>query len=103
MNGHLEVSRIFVKKEYGEQEAKIQSKDQLLQGEGLKQRKADQEVADHSVLGSVRYDLVGKLVEETGLTRATVAAHPGRDGSPEICHVPPQPGGIHSQGRENYQ
>ncbi|MFR5901695.1 MAG: hypothetical protein ACLUIO_19730 [Neglectibacter timonensis] len=31
-------------------------------------------MADHSVLGSVRYDLVGKLVEETGLTRATVAA-----------------------------
>lgn len=74
LNGHLEVSRIFVTKEYGEQEAKIQSKDQLLQGEGFKQRKADQEVADRSVLGSVRYDLVGKLVEETGLTRATVAA-----------------------------
>lgn len=74
LNGHLDVSRIFVKKEYGEQEAKIQSKDQLLQGEGFKQRKADQEVADHSVLGSVRYDLVGKLVEETGLTRTTVAA-----------------------------
>ena len=31
-------------------------------------------MADHSVLGGVRYDLVGKLVEETGLTRATVAA-----------------------------
>ena len=26
------------------------------------------------VLGNVRYDLVGKLVEETGLTRATIAA-----------------------------
>ena len=74
LNGHLEVSRIFVKKEYGEQEAKIQSKDQLIQGEGFKQRRADQEMADRSVLGSVRYDLVGKLVEETGLTRATVAA-----------------------------
>ena len=74
LNRHLEVSRIFVKKEYGEQEARIQSKDQLLQGEGFRQRKADQEVADRSVLGSVRYDLVGKLVEETGLTRATIAA-----------------------------
>ena len=74
LNSHLEVSRIFVKKEYGEQEARIQSKDQLLQGEGFRQRKADQEVADRSVLGSVRYDLVGKLVEETGLTRATIAA-----------------------------
>lgn len=74
LNSHLEVSRIFVKKEYGEQEALIQSKDQLLQGEGFRQKKADQEVADRSVLGSVRYDLVGKLVEETGLTRATIAA-----------------------------
>ena len=31
-------------------------------------------MADRSVLGGVRYDLVGKLVEETGLTCATVAA-----------------------------
>ena len=74
LNSHLEVSRIFVKKEYGEQEAKIQSKNQLLQGEGFRQKKGDQEVADRSVLGNVRYDLVGKLVEETGLTRATIAA-----------------------------
>ncbi len=74
LNGHLEISRIFVKKEYGEQTAKIQSKDQLLQGHGFRQRKADQDVADHSVFGDVRYDLIGKLVEKTGLTRATVAA-----------------------------
>ena len=31
-------------------------------------------MADRSVLGGVRYALVGKLVEETGLTCATVAA-----------------------------
>lgn len=73
LNRHLEVSRIFVKKEYGEQETSIQSKEQLLQGEGFKQRKSNQEMADHSVLGSVRYDLIGKLVEETGLTRVTIA------------------------------
>ena len=30
--------------------------------------------ADRVALGNVRYDLVGKLVEETGLTRATIAA-----------------------------
>lgn len=74
LNGHLEVPRIFVKKEYGEQAAQLQSKDQLLQGQGFRQGKTDQEAADSAVLGSVRYDLVGKLVEETGLTRATIAA-----------------------------
>ena len=74
LNGHLEVARIFVKKEYGEQEETIRSKEQLLQGEGFRQRRADQEIADRAALGGVRYDLIGKLVEETGLTRATVAA-----------------------------
>lgn len=71
---HLTVAQIFVKKEYGEQAEKIDSKEQLIEGKGFKQSKADQDKADRSVLGSVKYDLVGKLVEETGLTRATVAA-----------------------------
>ena len=74
LNEYLEVSRIFVKKEYGEQEQQIHSKEQLLQGDGFRQRKTDQEIAGHSILGSVRYDLIGKLVEETGLTRSTIAA-----------------------------
>lgn len=74
LNRHLEVAAVFVKKEYGEQENQIQSKEQLLQGGGIRQHKADQETADRTVLGGVRYDLVGKLVEETGLTRATIAA-----------------------------
>lgn len=74
LNRHLEVATVLVKKEYGEQEGQIQSKEQLLQGGAIRQSKADQEKADHSVLGGVRYDLLGKLVEETGLTRATIAA-----------------------------
>lgn len=74
LNRHLEVATVLVKKEYGEQESQIQSKEQLLQGGAIRQRKADQEKADRSVLGGVRYDLLGKLVEETGLTRATIAA-----------------------------
>lgn len=74
LNRHLEVATVLVKKEYGEQESQIQSKEQLLQGGAIRQQKADQEKADRSVLGGVRYDLLGKLVEETGLTRATIAA-----------------------------
>lgn len=74
LNSHLEVATVFVKKEYGEQESQIQSKEQLLQGNAIRQRKADQDKADRSVLGGVRYDLLGKLVDETGLTRATIAA-----------------------------
>ena len=70
----LEVSRVFVKREYGEQTASIQSKDQLVQGQAFRRRRTGHEAADRSPLGSARYDLVGKLVEETGLTRATIAA-----------------------------
>ena len=70
---HLDVAQIFVKKEYGEQTDRIESKDQLIRGDGFKQSRADQDKADRPVLGSVTYDLIGKLVEETGLTRATVA------------------------------
>ena len=74
LDAHLDVAQIFVKKEYGEQSDKIESKEQLTEGKGFKQSKADQSKADRSVLGSIRYDLIGKLVRETGLTRATVAA-----------------------------
>ncbi len=73
LDAHLEVSQIFVKKEYGEQADRIESKEQLNEGKGFKQKKEDQDKADRSVLGSVKYDLIGKLVVETGLTRATVA------------------------------
>lgn len=73
LDAHLDVAQIFVKKEYGEQTDKIESKEQLTEGKGFTQSKADQSKADRSVLGSVKYDLIGKLVRETGLTRATVA------------------------------
>ena len=74
LDTHLDVSRIFVQRAYGEQADVIQSREQLLQGEAFRRRKADQQVADQSPLGSVRYDLIGKLVEATALTRATIAA-----------------------------
>ena len=74
LNAHLDVPSILVKTEYGEQEDKISSKEQLLQAQGFQEKKTNYETPAHLSLGSARYDLIGKLVEETGLTRATVAA-----------------------------
>lgn len=75
LNDKLKVSKVLIKIEAGEQTAKIDSRQQLEQGEAFKRSKADDKTTAQGVsLGSVRYDLVGKLVEETQLTRATVAA-----------------------------
>ena len=73
LNCHLEVSRILLRREYGEQKSQIQSKEQLLQGKGFQAPRTDQTPTGLSQTTRVRYDLVGKLVEETGLTRSTVA------------------------------
>ena len=70
----LQVTPIQVNLEYGEQTARLESKEQLEQGQGFKKTGNEHGRAQTAPLGSVRYDLVGKLVEETGLTRATVAA-----------------------------
>ncbi len=69
----LNVTPVTVRTEYGEQAARLESKAQLTQGEAFKKTKSDQMAAESAPLGSIRYDLVGKMVEETGLTRATVA------------------------------
>ena len=70
----LNVTRIQVNLEYGEQTARVTSREQLEQGEGFRKIRTNQELAEQTPLGSVAYDLLGKLVEETGLTRATIAA-----------------------------
>ena len=70
----LDVTRVQVNLEYGEQSAHLDSREQLEEGAGFQKTRTDREMTQHAPLGSVRYDLVGKLVEETGLTRATVAA-----------------------------
>lgn len=74
LDQQLEVSRILLKKEYGEQNAQIEFKEQLLQGKGFQPCRTGQEPVTQSQATQLRYDLLGKLVEETGLTRATVAA-----------------------------
>lgn len=62
LDKNLKISHVYIKKEYGEQEKEIRSKEQLLQGKGFRQSRVDQDVVDRAVLGSVRYDLVGNLV-----------------------------------------
>ena len=69
----LDVTRVTVKMEYGEQISRLESKEQVEQGESFRKMKSDQAAAEHAPLGSIRYDLIGKLVDETGLTRATIA------------------------------
>ena len=70
----LNATTVTVKLEYGEQAAHLDSKEQLEQGHGFHRTLSDQETPKIAPLGSVRYDLIGKLVEETRLTRATIAA-----------------------------
>ena len=74
LDAHLNIAKVYVKTEYGEQTAQLTSREQLQQGQAFVKKHNDQDAADRVALGNVRYDLVGKLVEETGLTRATIAA-----------------------------
>lgn len=73
LNGKLDVAQVVIRKEYGEQADHLTSKEQLENGEGFRKTKTDQQTPETAPLGSVRYDLIGKLVEETGLTRASIA------------------------------
>jgi type III restriction enzyme len=71
LNNHLHVSRIFFTVTSGALE-KIESKETLLEGEGFKQQSSKHIDVHTAVNGNVKYDLVGKVVAETGLTRNTV-------------------------------
>ena len=73
INTELRVSRIFAVKEYGEM-GTIQSKDALLEGKAFSKAKRDTEDDLNATANSkVKYDLIGKIVTETGLTRDAVA------------------------------
>ncbi len=72
LDDKLRVSKIYVNVETGEMEA-IKSKDSLLSGDAfVKSEGAVQHKLTVSANSGVKYDLVGKLVEETGLTRKDV-------------------------------
>jgi type III restriction enzyme len=71
LNRKLRVPKIIFKVETGTME-KIESKEELADGTSFVKEKSEN--YSHSVAASsnVKYDLVGKLVEETGLTRKAV-------------------------------
>lgn len=73
LNRSLHVSKIFFKVETGSM-TEIKSKDALLGGEAFsKSKSSTYDTAKHiHANSSVKYDLIGKLVEETGLTRKAV-------------------------------
>lgn len=78
LNSKLRVSKIYFKVEKGEQTKKIESKAQLQAGEAFVRADMVREEAssylEMKASSSVRYDLVGKVVSETGLTRKAVAS-----------------------------
>src|SRR5690606_36787029 len=71
LHNHLHVSRIFFTVTSGALE-KIESKETLLEGEGFKQQSSKHIDVHSAVNGNVKYELVGKMMAETGLTRNTV-------------------------------
>ncbi|MDR1740376.1 MAG: DEAD/DEAH box helicase family protein [Synergistaceae bacterium] len=73
LDANLHVSEVCVKIERGEQADTIDSKGQLLSGDGFVKGGVAREKARLETSGSVRYDLVGKIVAGTGLTRKAVA------------------------------
>ena len=73
LNERLDVPKIFFKVETGVMD-EIQSKDALLEGEAFSKSKSESYDTSKriQVNSSVKYDLVGKLVDGTGLTRKTI-------------------------------
>ena len=73
LNRNLRVSKIFFKVETGTIE-EIKSRDALLSGESFVKEQSAVYDASRKIhtSSSVKYDLIGKLVEETGLTRKAV-------------------------------
>ena len=71
LNKKLHVSKVYFKVEMGTME-QIQSKDDLLSGSAFV--KEEGENYNHTISASynIKYDLIGKLVDETGLTRKAI-------------------------------
>ena len=78
LNDHLRVSKVYFKVEKGEQVKTIESKEQLAEGNAFERLEVTRaEAVPYTVMkasNTVRYDLVGKIVAETGLTRKAVVA-----------------------------
>ena len=73
LDRELLVSHIFVKVEQGVMES-IQSKEALQNAKSFKKDESSTTLAHIHASSSVKYDLVGKIVSETDLTRSAVVA-----------------------------
>ena len=71
LNSKLRVPKIFYQVETGTME-NISSKEELEKGESMKKNKSASETRTITANQSVKYDLIGKLVSETGLTRKDI-------------------------------
>ena len=73
LNSKLRVQKIFYKIETGSMEG-IKSKEALEKGEAMKKNESATETKAITANKSVKYDLIGKLVAETGLTRKDIVS-----------------------------
>ena len=75
LNLNLRVSKVYFRIEKGSMKT-IQSKDKLLSGEAFVKETTNSAdaLSKVSANSNVKYDLIGKIVEETGLTRKVVVA-----------------------------
>ena len=73
LDSKLRVSKIYFKVETGSMES-IKSKDELLSGASFIKEKSANYGMTVTANSNIKYDLVGKLVDETGLTRKAIIA-----------------------------
>lgn len=73
LNQNLNVSKVFLKVEQGELKT-IKSKSSLQSGEAITTVNGGLSEIELAINPGVKYDLIGKVVAETGLTRSTVGA-----------------------------
>ncbi len=71
LNAHLNVSKVFYNVQSGVMNS-IKSKETLEKGTAFKGGESRTVAVDVSVGSTVKYDLVGKIVADTGLTRGTI-------------------------------
>lgn len=76
LNRDLRVPKVFFRVEGGEQKEEIQSREELDEGRAFTKTETTVYGGGRRVRarGAVKYDLIGKLVGETGLTRKAVVA-----------------------------
>ena len=73
LDSKLRVSKIYFRVESGTMDT-IKSKDELLSGASFVKEKSTSYGVSMTASSNVKYDLIGKLVDETGLTRKAIIA-----------------------------